>query len=62
MVTEVHPKAIDGRAASSLRGRLWRYLPLALWLGLIFFASTGAMAAPNTSRIIGPLLKWLFPN
>lgn len=49
-------------AASSWRRRLWRYVPLAGWVGFIFFASTGAMSASNTSRIIGPFFKWLFPN
>ncbi|HMF56530.1 MAG TPA: VanZ family protein [Pyrinomonadaceae bacterium] len=49
------------------RGRVWRnriirYGPLLLWLGLIFFASTGEFSAENTSLIIGPLLHWLFPN
>src|SRR5437763_7726083 len=44
------------------RSRLWRYAPLVLWLGLIFFASTGEFSAENTSLIIGPLLHWLFPN
>lgn len=28
----------------------------------IFFASTGAFSAANTSRILRPLLIWLFPN
>jgi VanZ family protein len=41
--------------------RLWRYAPLALWLALISFASTDAFAASNTSRLIGPFLRWLFP-
>lgn len=42
--------------------RLWRYGPLLLWIGLIFFASTGNLSAPNTSRIIRPLLLWLSPG
>ena len=42
--------------------RLWRYGPLLVWMGLIFFASTGNLSAPNTSRIIRPLLLWLFPS
>ena len=46
----------------SWRNRLWRYGPLLVWLAFIFYASTGAMSAPNTSRIIGPLLRWLFPD
>ena len=39
-----------------------RYLPLLLWLGFIFFASSNSFSAGNTSRIIGPLVLWLFPN
>lgn len=39
-----------------------RYLPLIAWMGFISFASSGSFAAGNTSRIIGPLVLWLFPN
>lgn len=42
--------------------RLLRYGPLVFWIGLIWFASTQEFSAGNTSRIIGPLLLWLFPN
>ncbi|HEY0101083.1 MAG TPA: VanZ family protein [Pyrinomonadaceae bacterium] len=52
----------EAAVASSWRSRLWRYLPLAAWTGFIFFASTGAMSASNTSRIIAPLFRWLFPG
>lgn len=31
-----------------------------LWMVLIFFASSDVGSAKNTSRIIGPLLRWLF--
>jgi VanZ family protein len=31
-------------------------------MAFIFFASTGEFSAANTSRIIGPLLRWLFPG
>ncbi|MDT4895604.1 MAG: hypothetical protein QOH25_681 [Acidobacteriota bacterium] len=44
------------------RRRIWRYAPLVFWMGFIFFASTAEFSADNTSRIIGPLLRWLFPN
>lgn len=47
---------------SGWRNRVWRYGPVVLWVGLIFFASTGNMSASNTSRIIRPLLLWLFPG
>ena len=47
-------------------GRLPRfvshYLPLIAWLAFISFASSGNFSAGNTSRIIGPLILWLFPN
>ena len=31
-------------------------------MALIFFASTGEFSAANTSRIIRPILLWLFPH
>jgi VanZ family protein len=31
-------------------------------MAFIFFASTGEFSAANTSRIIGPILRWLFPG
>ena len=46
----------------TLRGRVWRYAPLLLWMSLIFFFSTGEMSASNTSLIVRPLLLWLFPR
>src|SRR4030095_2225101 len=42
--------------------RLWRYGPLIVWLVFIAFASNVEFSAENTSRIIRPLLLWLFPN
>jgi VanZ family protein len=44
------------------RGRVLRYAPLILWIGVIFFLSTTQGAMSNTSRIIRPLLEWLLPN
>jgi VanZ family protein len=41
---------------------LSRYLPLIAWLAFISFASSDSFSAGNTSRIIGPLILWLFPN
>ena len=38
------------------------YLPLIAWLAFISFASSDNFNAGNTSRIIGPLIIWLFPN
>jgi VanZ family protein len=44
------------------RGRIARYAPLLLWICVIFFLSSSMGAANNTSRIIRPLLLWLFPD
>jgi VanZ family protein len=41
---------------------LSRYLPLVAWLVFISFASSDSFSAGNTSRIIGPLVLWLFPH
>jgi VanZ family protein len=41
---------------------LSRYLPLVIWLAFISYASSDSFNAGNTSRIIGPLVLWLFPN
>jgi len=38
------------------------YLPLIAWLAFISFASSDNFNAGNTSRIIGPLVLWLFPS
>ena len=37
-------------------------MPVLLWMLLIFGGSTDLGAARNTSRIIGPILRWLNPN
>lgn len=39
-----------------------RYGPVLIWLAVIFYASTGDFSASNTSRIVGPLVRWLFPE
>jgi len=40
--------------------RYW--LPVLLWAGLIFSASTDLGSIRHTSRFIGPTLRWLFPG
>ncbi|MBV9211861.1 MAG: VanZ family protein [Acidobacteria bacterium] len=42
--------------------RIRRYAPLVAWMLVIFFASTSELSGAQTSRIIRPLLIWLFPN
>lgn len=38
------------------------WLPVFIWLGVIFLASTDLMSAEHTSRFIVPLLRWLNPD
>ncbi|HEU4931614.1 MAG TPA: VanZ family protein [Pyrinomonadaceae bacterium] len=47
---------------ASFKRFLSRYLPLIIWLGFISYASSNSFSASNTSRIIGPLVLWLFPQ
>jgi VanZ family protein len=42
--------------------RVGRYLPLLAWMVFISFASTSEFSGENTSRIIRPLILWLFPH
>ena len=38
------------------------WLPAVVWACLIFMLSTDSFSSEHTSRIIGPLLHWLFPG
>ena len=49
--------------AVSGKGLFFKYwLPVVLWMGLIFCGSTDALSSKRTSRILSPLLHWLIPN
>jgi VanZ family protein len=41
--------------------RFFRYAPLILWIGIIFYLSSGQASMSQTSRFIRPLLEFLFP-
>jgi VanZ family protein len=44
-------------------GSFFKYwLPVLIWLGLIFVGSTDVMSAEQTSRFIAPFLRWLKPG
>jgi VanZ family protein len=49
----------DARAATSL---VRRWLPVVGWIAVIFAGSTDAFSPAHTSRILGPLVRWLFPG
>jgi VanZ family protein len=46
------------RISSSLK----YWVPVILWMCVIFSASTDAMSSGHTSRIIGPVVRWLIPD
>ncbi|MEY2479303.1 MAG: hypothetical protein QOI04_230 [Verrucomicrobiota bacterium] len=45
-----------------MRSFLKYWLPVLIWLAVIFIDSTDLMSAEHTSRIIGPVLRWLNPG
>jgi len=45
-----------------LRCLLSLWLPVGLWLSVILSFSNDFASAQHTSRILGPLLAWLFPD
>jgi VanZ family protein len=47
---------------SKWRGRIIRYAPLVLWIGIIMFLSSGQGSMSNTSRFVRPLLEFIFPG
>ncbi len=44
------------------RGRIFRYAPVLLWIGVIFFLSSGYGSMSETSGFIRPFLQFFFPS
>jgi VanZ family protein len=38
------------------------WLPVLAWMALVFSGSTDLLSSQRTSRLIGPLVHWLFPG
>jgi len=54
---------VKGPAAREASARAWRaWLAVAACAGVIVFFSGDEFSAANTSRILEPLLRWLFPD
>ena len=47
---------------SRWRGRILRYAPIFLWIGVIFFLSSDQGSLTQTSRFVRPVLEFLFPG
>jgi VanZ family protein len=46
----------------ALRPLVSAWLPVAVWMAVIFGLSTEAFSSGHTSRLIGPFLRWLSPG
>lgn len=53
---------MDLFSSEKRRGRFIRYAPLFIWIIVILGLGSGLGAANETSRIIRPLLEFLFPD
>jgi VanZ family protein len=45
-----------------LRVLIKYWLPLLFWMSVIFSASSDQFSFQHSSRLIGPLVRWLFPH
>jgi VanZ family protein len=61
-MTNRDPQQNSGNESSPTWHLVWRYGPVILWMVFISIFSTAGFSSINTSRFIGPLLLWLFPN
>lgn len=52
----------DLKSISKRRERFTRYVPLFVWIGVIFFLSSGQASMSETSRFLRPLLEFFFPS
>lgn len=37
-------------------------MPVIVWMAMIFIASSDSESGPRGSRILGPLIRWLYPD
>ena len=45
-----------------VRAFIWYWLPVIVWMSLIFAGSGDSSSFHRSSRIIGPIVHWLFPE
>ncbi len=50
------------RVVNNWRGGLWAFAPLAVWIGAVFVMSGSGASMAETSRFIGPLIRWIYPD
>lgn len=53
---------MEEQVVTSRHGRWWRFVPLILWICVIFYSSTGNASMSHTSRFLRPLLEQIFSS
>ena len=48
-------------AVLRIRSLVKYWLPVLVWMGIIFSGSSDSASFEHSSRIIGPLVRWFFP-
>lgn len=56
------PHGTSAEGASRLRALVRRWLPAVIWTGVVLGFSSDALAAAQTSRVLLPLLRVVFPS
>lgn len=61
---QLRRRSRPGLLCAMSRGRIFLkyWLPVILWMGLIYTASADRASMQHSSRIIEPILRWLFPH
>ena len=55
-------RALVTCAVLKLRSFIRYWLPMVIWMGVIFSASSDQASMSHSSHIIGPIVRWLFPH
>ena len=62
MIAAIHHKLRSSLENERVKIFLRYWLPVFIWVGVIFIGSTDLMSAEHTSRFIAPFLHWLRPD
>ena len=58
----VDRRAVRGNDLGPGSGIALAWLSVAAWIAVVQIFASGSFSASETSRVIGPLLRWLFPD
>lgn len=61
-IAPVHPSSVQPNAAKPIANFLRFWLPVVIWMVVVFSASADSQSYQHSSAILEPLLHWLFPQ